>query len=1437
MKNRSLSIVVSGILYLFSSLLFGAYLRFEPMELLQPDGMKLNIYASGDEYHNWLHDKDGYTIKQDSRGWYVYLDKNNKDELVFTSLKAGVDNPAQHGLETWLNIPEEEYKQIRQRAEQNLAEIGAGRAPSTGQINNLVIFIRFSDQSEFTQTLSTYNNMFNGTTGSTMQNYFLEASYNQLNITTTFYPTQTSTVVSWQDTAHPRSYFMPYDASTNPNGYNGDTERRTREHTLLVDAVNGVSALVPTSLNLDGDNDGKVDNVCFIIQGATTAWATLLWPHRWALYTYTVNINGKRVYDYNFQLSNSLASSGVGVLCHEMFHSLGAPDLYHYTSNGITPVGSWDIMQTDLNPPQHMSAYMKYKYGHWISEIPTLSTGGTYTLNPLTSSTNQAYRINSPNSATEYFVVEFRKKTGTFENSLPGSGMIIYRINPAYNGNASGPPDEVYAFRLGGTPSVNGTISSANFSTETGRTAFNDASNPYGFLTDGTTLGGVSISGISSSAGSTMSFTYNLTNNPQNLAAESYNTKVMLTWRTTPIGTPSGYKVYRNGIFKASTTDPNYTDTSVTNGVSYAYYVTATFTNPVSESSPSNIVNIVASNTPVIILGTDTQVNQSLPIEPFYGYTYSQSIYLQSEMNMSINSITKIGWKYNGNSAWTDAIKIYMGHTSLTSFSSTSSWVSLANLTLVYDGNISTTTTPGWIELTLDTPFAYNNTQNLIVAVDENTTGYHSSSDEFYCSPVTGNRSIYYYNDSTNPNPSSPPNGTLKTYIPNTRFTASLNPAIALNPTSLSYGNVYIGNTLSRSFSITNSGAGTLTGNITSPTGFTVSVAARDADELNTAKIQARNVLSFSLTAGQSQSFNLLFAPTSAQSYNSNVAISSNDVLNPNSTIAITASGLTPVFNPPTALSAIASHAQVALSWVAPTGSTATIVGYKVFRDGVLLTQTPITGLTYTDTALINGTNYEHTVKAVFSNPTGESANSASVITAPFARPPRSLSGSPDNQLVILSWQEPLYGTPASYKIYRNNVYLATANELTYTDNSVVNGTSYEYNVTALYANPMEESEATNTISATPFLNLTITIDQGTLTELGMPMEPYQSFSYSQSIYLQSEINRSNVNIKKLYWYYNGNSAWTDAIKIYMGHTNLSVFPTNSSWVPTNQMTLVYDGTFSTTTTAGWIEIPLTTEFAYNNTQNLVIAVDENTSGRHASADEFLCSATTTYRSITFSSMGTNPNPDAPPTSGTSLVQRQAVPNLKLTMIEMATPEISVTPDYCEEEICFGNTATSLISITNNGTADLVFNITISEPTRNSGNFTRDANWLSLCTTADTLEAGQSKTITASMCGYTANPGLHQAIISICSNDPVQPSINIPVDFDVLIESPEPQISKIGTGVVINWDAVPGANRYKIFNSATDDGEFSFVAQTTDTTFTCSSPTGCSFYKIVAVFE
>jgi M6 family metalloprotease-like protein len=504
-----------------------APIRDFPVTLVQPDGEVIKCFVSGDEYFNYYHDAAGFKIIQNpATGYYTYAVEMN-GEFVPSEFLVNSVSPKALGLSKTLKSPkkklDEAFKEFSGRYSDNVQLIV--NAPQKGTINNIVVFIRFSGEAAYTDVISTYSSMFNSTTlgANSMRNYFTEISYNQLTVSTTFYPTTTSAVLSFQD-SHPRGYFQPYSVS-NTIGYDtsipwNDTTNANgatyREQVLIKNATTAISSQIPTSLNIDGDSDGNVDNVCFIVSGSPGAWSSLLWPHQWELFSQTVNINNKRVYTYNFQLRDYTVSSsaGVGVLAHEMSHSIGSPDLYHYTNDGLEPIGKWDLMERNMNPPQHMTAYMKYRYGNWIASIPTITTSGTYSLNPLTSATNNAYRINSPNSTTEYFIVEYRHRMGTFEASLPGEGLIAYRINTAEdgNGNSEGPPDEVYIYRPGGSLTANGSPDSANFGSAVARTAINDSTNPSGFLSSGA-LGGLNISNIGT-AGSTISFNVTIGGSP-----------------------------------------------------------------------------------------------------------------------------------------------------------------------------------------------------------------------------------------------------------------------------------------------------------------------------------------------------------------------------------------------------------------------------------------------------------------------------------------------------------------------------------------------------------------------------------------------------------------------------------------------------------------------------------------------------------------------------------------------------------------------------------------------------------------------------------------------------------------------------------------------------------------------------------------------------------
>ena len=555
---------------------FAAYLKDVPVTVTQPDGTVLQCFASGDEFFNYLHDKNGYTIMQHPKtGYYVYAEKRD-GKLVATDIVAGTYDPASKGLQPYALISPEEWMarrkawEVPEKAHQNRDFV-----PNHGTLNNIVIFIRFSDDNEFTNTFSSIDNMFNdmsGGYGTSMRSYFRAASYGAIDIPTTFYPEPNgNNVISYQD-IHPRNYFMPYNATTNPDGYQ-ESERSEREFGLLERAINYITSnnMIPSNLDIDYDNDGYVDNVCFIVRGSTGGWNDLLWPHKWALWDREVYINGKRVWTFNLQLADS-GYFKTSTMCHEMNHSLDAPDLYHY-NNGtdLHPAGVWDLMDRNSTPPQHCGAYMKMKYGRWIDDIPEITQAGTYTLNPISSATpeNVAYKILT-DDPQQFYVLEYRDssvETGLYY----GSGLLIYRIDTRFDGNAGYNPDEgiydeVYIFRPDGTTTSNGSVEQAIFSAGVNRKAFHSSTNPKPFFTDGTVDDIIKIYDISA-AGSTISFKYGTTalcEPPTNLSASVNGRSVTLSWDA--MENAQSYDIYRDGTLIANTTSTSYTENDLPYG-------------------------------------------------------------------------------------------------------------------------------------------------------------------------------------------------------------------------------------------------------------------------------------------------------------------------------------------------------------------------------------------------------------------------------------------------------------------------------------------------------------------------------------------------------------------------------------------------------------------------------------------------------------------------------------------------------------------------------------------------------------------------------------------------------------------------------------------------------------------------------------------------------
>lgn len=171
-----------------------------------------------------------------------------------------------------------------------------------------------------------------------------------------------------------------------------------------------------------------------------------------------------------------------------------------------------------------------------------------------------------------------------------------------------------------------------------------------------------------------------------------------------------------------------------------------------------------------ISVGSGTGNASDFPINHNSGYNYTQTIYTAAEINAAggvaglihrIKYLPRVSWATDNWHQWT----IYFGNTTKTSFANTSDWVSVSALTQVFNGSIPSATTAGvWMQLTLSTPFYWDGSSNLVVAIHEKTPSGSGTSSKwagYVQLPASGKKGILYRNSSINPNPSSPPTASM----------------------------------------------------------------------------------------------------------------------------------------------------------------------------------------------------------------------------------------------------------------------------------------------------------------------------------------------------------------------------------------------------------------------------------------------------------------------------------------------------------------------------------------------------------------------------------------------------------------------------------------------------------------------------------------------------
>ncbi len=435
------------------------------VETAQPDGVKFMVQRRGDEFYSWDETDEGYPVVLDSGDGFWKYARPVSGRLALEAMpdaRVGRVRPevvgARRGyLPDRISIKRrvegqlEERRALRGRDARSVPGVPAAAqsgedsetpppaaipVSGTTSVKNIVILACFNDHWDTTggTVLSSkgrvntteYTNLFNetghsgdGAVGS-VKDYYQEVSYGKMTVN--------SVVTSWVRLPQIESYYGADGASTDTNW-----------QVMVADAINAADTAGFDFSQGDSDGDGWVDCLTVIHSGHGQEYSgnptTCIWSSQWEL-TSPVTKDGVKMKSAHTEpalrgLTTSTSITRIGVVCHEMGHFFGLPDLYDYSSTtyglgywGLMASGSWN--GSDGKRPAHFCAWSKYMLG-FVKPQQIHSLGTVSIANVEANPVVHMFRDGMAND--EYFLVENRSKTGFDNDPAIYPGILIYHID------------------------------------------------------------------------------------------------------------------------------------------------------------------------------------------------------------------------------------------------------------------------------------------------------------------------------------------------------------------------------------------------------------------------------------------------------------------------------------------------------------------------------------------------------------------------------------------------------------------------------------------------------------------------------------------------------------------------------------------------------------------------------------------------------------------------------------------------------------------------------------------------------------------------------------------------------------------------------------------------------------------------------------------------
>ena len=303
----------------------------------------------------------------------------------------------------------------------------------TGNTRWVTLACKFSDIATEQKPVTFFQDQY-GIAPGQLGHYWQEVSYGKIDLTG-------STAHGWFTLPQPRSYYI----KTVDGEDDADLDLLFEDCAAAADPMVNFAGVKGINMMFNGDLDGSAwgGSACGPLEGVANACIRNTWNPPWAF--------------------NNLAP-----LAHEMGHGYGLPHSNNSDGDDDTYDNPWDVMSDSWRNavanatygtlPKHINVYQRERLG-WMDAArkqavaynPGTRQQVSLDFAHLAATANKQMLVLSMSPQADpyagaIYVVEARKRTGTYETKLAGDAVIIHKLQDygtAYSIDATTPPANV----------------------------------------------------------------------------------------------------------------------------------------------------------------------------------------------------------------------------------------------------------------------------------------------------------------------------------------------------------------------------------------------------------------------------------------------------------------------------------------------------------------------------------------------------------------------------------------------------------------------------------------------------------------------------------------------------------------------------------------------------------------------------------------------------------------------------------------------------------------------------------------------------------------------------------------------------------------------------------------------------------------------------------